>query len=196
MADREQGIGLLGGSFDPVHNGHLAIAQSFLQSKCISEIWVLPAPDPPHKKHSLTDYDIRLRMLKVAFGQMDDVYINEVEKKLSYPSYTVQTIQYLNEKHPDNHFFLCMGEDSAVDFTEWFQWQKILDYCNLLVARRPDIDDSGLNERVFEKARFVAHQPVDFSSTEIRKRVRQGKDISAMVPEGVKEIIEKEGLYK
>ncbi|HET6528321.1 MAG TPA: nicotinate (nicotinamide) nucleotide adenylyltransferase, partial [Balneolaceae bacterium] len=184
MGDDKQGIGLLGGSFDPVHNGHLAIAQSFLESEYISELWVLPAPDPPHKKHSLTNYDIRLKMLKVAFGQMDDVCINEVEKKLSYPSYTVQTVKYLNEKHPDSSFFLCIGEDSAVDFTEWFQWQEILDYCNLLIARRSTTDGSGPNEKVLEKVRFVSHQPVDISSTEIRKRAGQGKDISTMVPEG------------
>lgn len=135
-------------------------------------------------------------MLNVVFSQMDDVHINEVERELPYPSYTVQTVKHLHEKNSGYNFFLCIGEDSAVDFTEWFEWQEILNYCDLLIASRPDTDDSNLNKIVAEKAHFVAHQPVDISSTKIRKRVRQGKDISAMVPAGVKEIIEKEGLYK
>lgn len=196
MEEGVRGIGLLGGSFDPVHNGHLSIAQSFLQSKYISELWILLAPDPPHKTHSLSPYEIRLRMLEVAFKEMDNVCVNEIEKKLPYPSYTVQTVKHLREEHPDNNFFLCIGEDSAISFTDWYRWQDILECCELLIAKRPDTKNSELHEMVAKKSHFVSHQPVDISSTKIRNRVMRGKDVSAMLPPGTEEIIEKEGLYK
>lgn len=197
MGTRKQGVGLLGGSFDPVHNGHLSIARSFLKSEYISELWILLAPDPPHKTgQTLSGYKARLKMLQTAFTKMDDVHINEVERQLSYPSYTVQTMKHLYEKFNNVDFYLCMGEDSAANFEKWYKWEEILDYCELLVAQRPDADGSDLNKVVVEKAHFVPHQPVDLSSTEIRKRVMRGKSISSMVPAAVNEIIEKESLYK
>lgn len=197
MRTTGRGIGLLGGSFDPVHNGHIAISESFLASGFISELWILLTPDPPHKKDkSLVDYEVRLRMLRDAFQQMDRVVISDIENKLPRPSYTIQTLQILNEKYPDENFYLCIGGDSVRDFKQWRDWKDILDYCELLVARRPSDRELQLDSNLASKAHFVTHEPVEISSTKIRKLISRGEDISNLVPPKVKEMIEKENLYK
>lgn len=197
MTNSGQGIGLLGGSFDPVHNGHLAIAKSFLDSDFISELWILLTPDPPHKaEKALNDYKDRLKMLRSAFQDMDCVVISEIERKMPRPSYTIQTLQYLKEEYPGTQFYLCLGEDSARDFKSWKDWKKILDHCDLLVARRHPDKEPKLDSDLTSKAHFIPHEPVETSSTMIRKFIAEGKDISELVPKKVKEIIERENLYK
>jgi len=194
-------VGLLGGSFDPVHNGHLAIAQSFLNSGYISELWVLLTPDPPHKTDkNQTTYHFRLEMLRSAFQDFDRVTVKEIEKKLPRPSYTVKTLQYLKDKYPNTQFYLCLGEDSARQFTEWRNWEAILNYCDLLVARRPvngnDSAEFEIDDRVKPHLYFIDHQKVDISSTEIRQRLKNGKAAREMLPSGVIDIINEHHLYQ
>lgn len=197
MGDTKRGIGLLGGSFDPVHNGHLAIAESFLSSEFISELWILLTPDPPHKiDKSLNDYKHRLAMLRTAFQQVDGVKISDIENRLPRPSYTIQTLEYLTKEQPDALFHLCLGGDSLRDFKQWKDWQDILKHCELLVARRPSDESLDLAADLASKTHFVTHQPVDISSTQIRALIAEEKDISSFVPAPVDEIIQKENLYK
>jgi len=198
MGDFGQDIGLFGGSFDPVHNGHCAIAESFLKSEFISELWVLLTPDPPHKpERTFSDYHVRLKMLQAAFRGMSRVSVKDIEKDLPKPSYTLQTLQSLSRKQPDKNFYLCIGEDSLRDFKSWHKWQNILDYCELLVARRPvDIDKETIDEIIAQKTHYVSHQPVDISSTEIRKAVAEGNSISEWVPQAVEKLIKEHNLYK
>lgn len=196
MPNSEQAIGLLGGTFDPVHNGHLSIAKSFLKSGFISELWILLTPDPPHKKENILNaYQERMEMLRAAFRSMDRVTISDLEESLPRPSYTIQTLEYLHEKYPQKTFYLCLGEDSVRNFKQWKDWEKILDYCELLVAQRPTADQLNPDSIIASKTHFVDHKPVETSSTEIRKRVSEGKDISNLVPDEVKQIIEQKNLY-
>ncbi len=191
-----QTVGLLGGSFDPVHNGHLAIARSFLDSDVISQLWILLTPDPPHKtEHSPASYELRLKMLEQAFSGWENLVISDVENHLSTPSYTLQTIEYLSKENSNKRFYICMGEDSARNFTQWHQWQKILTYCNLLIARRPSTNLPDLNPKVARQAHFVDHDPVDISSTDIREALSEGRNISDLVPDVVQDIIHKHNLY-
>lgn len=197
MANSKQAIGLLGGSFDPVHNGHVAIAKSFLASQYISTLWILLTPRPPHKTDQvLSDYEDRFKMLQSAFQALDDIKIKDIENRLPRPSYTVQTLRYLIRKYPEKKFYLCLGEDSLRDFKEWKDWEKILDFCELLVARRSTDKLANLNSAIAEKTHFVDHQQIDISSTEVRQRVAKGKDVSDLVPNQVQQIIEKDNLYK
>jgi len=190
-------VGLLGGSFDPVHNGHLAIAQSFLNSGVIAELWILLTPDPPHKiEHSQAPYDLRLQMLKQAFQEWENLVVSDVENHLPSPSYTLQTLAYLTQEYPNITFYLCMGEDSACNFTQWHKWQDILTHCNLLIARRPSDSLPDLDPRVAEHAEFVEHDAVDISSTDIRESLSENQDISELVPKVVQDIIAKQNLYK
>lgn len=196
MSNSGKAIGLLGGSFDPVHNGHLAIARSFLNSDYIDELWILLTPEPPHKPEQVfCDYDHRLEMLQNTFQQMDGVEIKEVEKKLPRPSYTVQTLKYLTKEYPDYDFYLCLGEDSVYNFKKWKDWEQILEFCELLVVSRPSTEDLDLDPAIAEKTHLVDHRPIEISSTGIRNRIAEGRDISNLVPQSVNKIIQKENLY-
>jgi len=197
MNNARQSIGILGGSFDPVHNGHYAIAKSFVNSELVSELWILLTPDPPHKPHKeLSDYNIRLKMLRTAFGDLDHIAIKDLEKDLPKPSYTVRTIKFLKEKYPEKDFYLCIGEDSLAQFKEWYNWREILENCELLVAHRPSNDVKNIDDIVLKKTHFISHNPVKVSSTEVRQRVLKGQSISGLVPQGVERLIKKYNLYK
>lgn len=197
MEGQTEAVGLLGGSFDPVHNGHTAIAQSFLNSGYISSLCVLVAPKPPHKKdNSLTSYPKRMEMLRRVFSDWDDVCLSDLEQNLPTPSYTVQTLEYLANEYPDTMFYWCVGGDSAQNFTSWHRWQDILDYCELLVAQRPTTESLALDPQVAQKAHIVDHEPLDISSTKVRNEVAKGNDISSLVTPAVLDFIKSENLYK
>ncbi len=130
MRPYKQSVGLLGGSFDPVHNGHLSIARSFVESSYISYLWLLLTPESPHKtQQEFTDYDLRFEMLSRAFKDDDNIVVSDVEKRLPPPYYTLQTLQHVTAQHPDKKFYLCMGEDSLVHFHTWHKWHNILSCC-------------------------------------------------------------------
>ncbi len=163
-------VGLLGGSFDPVHHGHRFIVDSFLKSQLFHEIWILPAPDPPHKQQKqLTSFHHRVKMLELAFRQLQEIYINEIEKELPSPSYTLQTVTELQLKHPDCHFFFCLGGDSLRDFTNWYRYEEILDRVVLVVAERKGVDLNGLPDEILHRTIQVDHEPIETSSTSIRQ---------------------------
>ncbi|WP_445665040.1 nicotinate (nicotinamide) nucleotide adenylyltransferase [Fodinibius sp. AD559] len=197
MSAQQKSIGLLGGSFDPVHNGHLSIAESFLDSDLLDELWVLLTPDPPHKTdQAQADYQLRLEMLQAAFEDFDDVKVSNLEKKLPQPSYTIQTLEYLKDQHPDYAFYLCIGGDSLRDFKNWKDWQKILDHTDLLVAQRPSSDTQKIDKFLKDHVHFINHEPIQISSTVIRNAVANGDDISDLVPLSVKNIIDNKQLYR
>ncbi|MCW9706313.1 nicotinate (nicotinamide) nucleotide adenylyltransferase [Fodinibius salsisoli] len=197
MVVQDKAVGLLGGSFDPVHLGHLSIAKSFLESDGISELWVLLTPAAPHKEgQQLTSYELRMEMLHRTFDEIKGIKVTDIESRLSPPYYTVRTLRYLTRQYPDQPFFWCIGEDSLADFESWHKWQEILDLCNLLVARRPASETGALNAKIKNHAYFVDHQPVDISSTQIRSLVQEGKSISNFVPPSVAEFIAQHKLYQ
>ena len=190
-------IGLFGGTFDPVHNGHISIAESFLNSGLIDELWVLLTPYPPHKqKADQTSYELRLQMLEKAFSGISDASIKTIENELPKPSYSVQTIQHLKEKHPEKTFYFCMGEDSLAHFNTWKYYKKILEECKLLVARRPGESHLEVEELILSRTLFVDHTPLDIASSRIREKVKQQESILELVPESVAKVIEKEQLYR
>lgn len=191
-------IGLMGGTFDPVHNGHLAIINSFLQSGYLKRLIVVLTPNPPHKKgRQLTEYSHRLNMLKLALNNIPDLSISEIEKNLPTPSYTVNTVAYLKEKNPGKAIYLCIGEDSLHEFKTWYQWQRILEMCSLLVARRPGSQNSkeSIPKDLQEHSVFIDHEPVKISSSRIRKKIMAGSDVSSILPDDVYRYIQKHNLY-
>lgn len=189
-------VGLFGGTFDPVHNGHVSIAQSFLDSGNIDELWVLLTPYPPHKQEKkTTSYQTRLDMLEAAFAGMEKVKINTIENSLPKPSYSVQTIRYLKKEYPNTTFFYCMGEDSLAKFHTWKFYDEILEECDLLVAQRPGVSHEETQDDILAHTCFVPHTPLDISSSDIRDEAKKGKSIQNMVPEEVALIIENEQLY-
>jgi len=188
-------IGLFGGAFDPVHVGHLRVAESFLNSHVIDELHVLPTADPPHKKNKKpTSFHHRCRMLHIAFSGFDNVVINEIENRLPKPSYTLQTIEYLQGQYPGNLYFLCIGEDNLSSFHKWFKYETILKKVTLLVAARPGADSSSQRKEILERAIFIDHPEIDISSSEIRNHENQWQSGQA-VPDSIINYIQRHNLY-
>ncbi|HYW34446.1 MAG TPA: nicotinate (nicotinamide) nucleotide adenylyltransferase [Balneolaceae bacterium] len=196
MEEKPQRIGVFGGTFNPVHNGHVAIAKSFLNSDYIDALWILLNPSPPHKPdEKFAPYQFRLKMLQEAFQSIEHTLVSDLETRLPQPTYTIQTITYLENSYPEREFFLCIGQDSFYSFQTWHKWREILDHCLLLVANRPDVEKETINKKLFSHSIFIDHEPVQVSSTEIRQRVAQGKPIDHLVPAPVLSFIKKENLY-
>lgn len=190
-------IGVLGGTFDPVHNGHIAIAKSFLRSGYIDSLLILLTPKPPHKPdREFANYNQRLRMLIAAFRSLDKVKVSDLEFTLPKPSFTYQTLHYLKKNCPGRHFYLCLGEDSFIDFKKWNNWQGILEHSELLVARRPGAHGHSKDEELRKFTHFVNHEPLDVSSSLIREKIENNESVEDLVPGEVLKIIEKNDLYK
>lgn len=193
MSDR---IGLFGGTFDPVHNGHLAIARSFLDTGRIDELWILLTPFPPHKtSKDQASYELRYDMLKAAFSEFEFVKILTIENELPKPSYSIRSIRYLKENHPAKEFYFCMGEDSLANFNTWKHYQHILEEVRLMVAYRPGTDHTGVDNDILKRTQFVDHVPVDISSSKVREAIQLNKNLEELLPQKVIEIIHKESLY-
>lgn len=191
------GVGLFGGTFDPVHKGHLSIARSFLDSPEIDQLWVLLTPYPPHKeREGYVDYNTRLEMLEHSFQNFRNLQILTIENELPKPSYTYNTICHLKGLYPDKSFYFCIGEDNLSQFHSWKFHKEILKEAELLVANRPGSDHTGVDQYILDKTTFVAHEPLEFSSSMVRERIRTGASISDIVTEDVEEIILKKGLYR
>jgi nicotinate-nucleotide adenylyltransferase len=187
-------IGIFGGSFDPVHNGHIESVQSFLNSGLIDEVWVLLTPDPPHKSgRMMAPFSDRIQMLHLAFGDHKDVTISDVEKSLPSPSYSLQTVRHLKNHYPGFTFFLCLGGDSLAEFHTWYRYREILKECSLMAVLRPGFSREGISNEILEKTVFVDHKPVRASSTQVRKDAAASDQI---LPAQVKEYIEKHQLYR
>lgn len=190
-------VGLLGGTFDPVHLGHIQISKSFLQSGYIDELWVLLTPFPPHKlEGNYVPYNIRKEMLDAAFDKLDNTLISTLEDTLSKPSYTINTILELKKQHPDHEFFFCLGEDSLAQFHTWKYHDKILDEVELLAAFRPGASHDHVGHAIINRTIFIDHEPSKISSTEVRHRIKDNLGVNNCVPEEVLSIIRKYNLYK
>ncbi len=191
-------IGLFGGTFDPVHNGHLSIADSFLKSGQLDELWVLLTPFPPHKEDANhASYPLRLKMLETAFEGLSNISILTIENELPRPSYSFNTIRHLKKTYgSDYEFYFCIGEDNLAKFNTWKFHEKILDETRLIVAQRPGSDHSEVESYILEKTTFVYHDPLDYSSSEVKEMINNRNALENMLPEKVLNIIEAEELYR
>ena len=132
-------------------------------------------------------------MLKLAFENIENVEVSDLEMKLSKPSFTLQTVRYLQKENPDQQFYLCLGEDSLRDFHKWHKYDELLERLCLIVAKRPGIDTSEVVPEILERTIFISHEPVSASSTTIREL--NGKKKSDL-PLPVAEYIKKHNLYQ
>lgn len=193
-------VGIFGGTFDPVHTGHVALARSFLDSGLIDRLLVTLTPEAPHKQgKDKTSFDDRLAMLNLAFDEIEHAEVSTLEQRLPSPSYTLQTIKHLQETHPDTLFYLCMGEDSLVQFHKWYKYKEILKRADLIVAERPDYDYREVSDEILESVIMVDHNPVEASSTDVRQELQAGSygtGNETEVPEAVRKYIDEKGLYR
>ncbi len=166
-----------------------------MRSGVIDKLLVLPAPVPPHKKEvEKAGFEDRLNMLRIAFQDFENVEVSDLELQLPEPSYTIRTIIHLQKTYPDVNWFLCMGEDSLVDFHKWYQYKEILKRIPLLAAERPGFDGQTIDPEILERTIFADHNPIDVSSTGIRETARI-KGVANEVPAEVGEYIRENKLY-
>lgn len=190
-------IGLFGGTFDPVHYGHIALVNSFLGSHKIDELWVLLTPVPPHKQDKEhASFDDRKHMLDLAFKNDHRVSISTVEQDLPKPSYTIRTLRYLLKQHQNVKFYLCIGEDSLANFDKWKDHRDILDKCDLLVAERPDVSHEHVDKEIMNKVHFVEHEPLEVSSTSVRSLISDSKSVKHLLTPKVYKYIMANNLYQ
>ncbi|MEQ9310521.1 MAG: nicotinate (nicotinamide) nucleotide adenylyltransferase [Balneolaceae bacterium] len=190
-------IGLFGGTFDPVHFGHIAIAHSFLESSLIDELWVLLTPFPPHKEGSNhASYQHRKDMLELAFLNKKNIKILTIENELPKPSYSFNTIQYLKKLHPECTFFFCIGEDNLSIFNSWKNHKEILKEVKLLVANRPEANHSTVSKYILDNSIFVDHKPISVSSSKIKEHINHKDQLREFLPKNVLDFILSKSLYK
>lgn len=187
-------IGLYFGSFNPVHVGHLIIANHILNETDIEKIWFVVSPHNPFKSESglLNEYH-RLHLVRLATEDDNRIKASDIEFGLPKPSYTINTLTYLKEKHPEHEFCVIMGSDSFQNFSKWKNYEVILKHYPIYVYRRPGFevhDLPGGDIRVLEAPLL------QLSATHIRKYIREGKPVRYMIPDKVLEEIEKGGYYK
>ena len=187
-------IGLYFGSFNPVHSGHLIIANHILNETEIEKIWFVVSPQNPLKSESalLNEYH-RLYLVRVATENDTRIRASDIEFGLPRPSYTVNTLAYLSEKFPENKFCMIMGSDSFQNLHKWKNYEVIINNYDLYVYRRPGFEiNNHYNARLY----IVDAPLLQLSATYIRKCIAEGKSIRYMVPDPVLEEIEKGNYYR
>lgn len=190
--------GLLGGTFDPPHNGHLALARAALRELELERLVVMVAGRPPHKE-ARTDAETRYRLARAAFEELPEVELPRDELDRPGPAYTVDTVEELERRFGD--VVLVMGGDMFASLPTWREPERILDHARLAVAGRPGTDSEHFDAVLAELDRrdrvtFFGMPPVDVSASEVRRRVAAGEAYDELVPPAVARLIEELGLYK
>jgi nicotinate-nucleotide adenylyltransferase len=185
-------IGLFFGSFNPIHLGHLKIAEAFLEKTTLDEIWFVVSPHNPLKdKESLLQAQLRLDLVKKVLSGKPKLKVCDIEYQLEQPSYTVNTLQALTEKYPSHYFTLLFGSDSIDSFRKWKNHREILE--NYPIKVYPRKKDYTLNEYFKAYAIEIIHLPLlPVSSTQIRNYLQQNKSIKELVPPEVSSFFERE----
>lgn len=188
-------IGLYFGSFNPIHTGHLIIANHILENSNLDKIWFVVSPRNPLKDAQtlLNEYD-RLHLVELAIESNPKFRASNVEYHLPRPSYTINTLAYLSEKFPLEHFTVIMGSDSYHNLPRWKNYEQILTYYGIIVYQRPgfELEASTLPATV----QALKAPLLEISSTYIRHQVKEGKSIRYLVPQSVEEYILGNAYYK
>lgn len=188
-------IGLFLGSFNPVHIGHLIIANSMLQYSDLDEVWLVVSPQNPLKERgSLLDDAERLAMVRLAIAGNEHLKACDIEFHLPLPSYTIRTLQALAEQNPYNEFCLLMGSDNLANFMRWKDWEAILKNYKLYVYPRPGTEHCELSTH--PSVTMVPVPMLDISSTYIREQIALGKDVRYLVPPETYYYLLKNHFYK
>ena len=197
-------VGIMGGTFDPIHIGHLILGEAAYRQLSLDYVDYMPAGNPPHKQHreGRASDEQRVEMVKRAIASNSHFRLSLEEMNADGYSYSYRTLERLNAAHPDTDYFFIMGADSLNDFDQWREPQRIADACTIVVATRnqtdPDIFDALLEKR---REQFGDHfvkldtPNLDISSHNIREMVAEGESVRYYVPDDVLDYIEQTGLY-
>lgn len=190
-------IGLFFGSFNPIHVGHLIIANHMVQCG-LDKVWFVVSPHNPLKeKKSLLDTKHRIYMTNIAIEDNAKFMVSDIETKLDQPSYTVNTLTHLREKYPNYEFVLLMGEDNLASLPKWKNVEEILKHHEIYVYAR-EINSGELKNEYYNhpKVKFEKTPLINITSTEIRELIKNGKDIRYMVTEPVYKYLDEMKFYR
>jgi nicotinate-nucleotide adenylyltransferase len=192
--NQRQKIGLFFGSFNPIHKGHLIIANIMAQNTDLDKVWLVVSPQNPLKpsKGLLHEFD-RYDLVKAAIADNYKLEASDVEFHLPKPSYTIHTLAYLTEKYPNKEFKVIIGEDNLENFTKWKNHEQILDQYGLYVYPRPHVTNSDLKRH--PQVTIVEAPMIDISATYIRNCIKNNKSIRYLVPEPVENMIRMKNFY-
>ncbi len=206
-------IGVLGGTFDPIHYGHLKPAQDVLQKLGLHQVRFLPNKTPPHRESPWLSSELRKQLVTMAIADTPQFVLDDRELKREGPSYMVDTLTELKAEFANDTLCLIMGMDAFAGFTQWHQWQSILGLCHLIITTRPGftmLDDNGANfgehqtmlqdrivsdvnalqQRQYGQILLQSTTLLDISASQIRASLNSGKSIQNLLPENVREYLE------
>lgn len=206
-------IGIFGGTFDPIHYGHLRTAFEMLQALRFEEVRFIPCGDPPHRGITYADAELRYRMVDAAIKGQEGFLSDDRELRREGPSYSIDTLTDLREEFPERSLGLIVGMDAFLELPKWHRWDEILNFAHIVVAHRPgwrvpDIGELGnliaengthrvddLHEVTHGRIHIHAATQLEIASTEIRDLVATGRDPRFLMPDAVRDVIKQTNLY-
>jgi nicotinate-nucleotide adenylyltransferase len=206
-------IGIFGGTFDPIHYGHLRTAFEMLQALRLGEVKFIPSGDPPHRGNMFAAAQLRLDMVQVATSGQPGFTVDDCELRRDGPSFTIDTLTAIREEHPGTSLGLIIGMDAFLGLTSWRRWEEILDLAHIVVAHRPgwkapDIGELGelitahgthrvddLHDEPHGRVHIHAVTQLEIASTEIRDLIAAGRDPRFLMPDAVRDVIMRSGCY-
>ncbi len=198
-------IGIMGGTFDPIHNGHLMLGRQAYREYGLDQVWYMPSGQPPHKKEQeISPAAVRCAMVSLAVEKEEGLYLSEFETLRPGTTYTAETLKLLKEAYPSDAFYFIIGADSLYEIENWYHPEEILANAEILAAVREyrhfhrsfDEQIAYLNERFDARIRKLHCAETDISSHEIRRAVSEGLSIRQWVPDAVAGYIEEHHLYQ
>lgn len=198
-------IGIFGGTFDPIHVGHLILAEQCREQARLDQIWFIPCARQPLKDRTITTTDRqRCEMIELAIAGCEPFHLKQFELQRGGTSYTVDTLDQVRASHPDDELFLLMGDDSLDSFAKWKSPERICELAIPLIASRPGFDQVDLSplSKYVDEARFreieyhaITSPLIQISSTDLRERIRSGRTVRFLMPRAVEKYIETQKLY-
>lgn len=206
-------VGIFGGTFDPIHYGHLRTAFEMLQALDFETVRFVPCGDPPHRGTTFADAGLRFRMVEAAIAGQQGFVSDNRELRRDGPSYSVDTLEELRGEFPGRSLSLIVGMDAFLGLPKWYRWDEILDFAHIVVAHRPgwrapDIGPLGdliaergthkiddLHNTTHGRIHIHAVTQLEIASTEIRELVAAGRDPRFLMPDAVRDVIEETGVY-
>ena len=192
-------IGIYGGTFDPIHNGHLHVIKELLRSRRVERIIVIPAGDPQLRAKPIASGSERLAMCELAINQLgalkDSVEVSDIEILRNRPTYAIETVTELMARNPNRDFAWIIGSDAYRKIEDWHESERLHDLISFIVVERPEERSSGGADSDFDELDTTEIDALQISATEIRDRLHQGIDVSTMVPAAVLSYIGSKGLY-
>lgn len=193
---KQKQTGIFSGSFNPIHNGHLMLANYIVEYSNLDEIWFVVTPQNPLKEPGLLlDDGIRLQMTQLAVQGFEKFRVSDIEFSMPKPSYTIDTLNRLSQENPDTGFTLIIGADSWNDIHKWKSHQEMIEKYKVMVYPRLGYDIT-INENQKQNVAVVEAPVVEVSSTFVRKSIREGKEVKAFVPLSVYDFVIENQLYQ